>query len=344
MRILIVEVNWLGDVLVSTPAIKALRGKFPDSFIACLIVPRVKEVLKGNPNIDRLIVYDEAGLHKGLFGKIGLVRELRENNFDLAVLFHRSFTRAMIVYAAGIPERLGYSTLKRKYLLTKPLPMPDKDSSHRVDYYLDLVKPLGCGTQDRFYEFFTSADDEEYIESFLEREGIVPGDFVVCLNAGGNWFPKRWPKENFALLADRLINEYKAKVIFSGSEQDVELVEEILRQMTYKPVIAAGYTSLKQSACLFRKADLLISSDSGPLHIAAGVGANIIGLFGPTSHLVTAPIGKGRISSIHKDIVCTVPCYDKKCVENKCMWEISVEDVLAEVGNFLGYKMGVPIP
>ena len=332
MKILIVEVNWLGDVLFSTPAIKALRKKFPDSHIACLIVPRVREILAHNPNINELIINDEKGLHKGLSGNMKLARELKEKKFDMAVLFHRSFTRALITYWAGIPQRIGYSTWKRSLLLTQAIPMPKKDSLHRVDYYLTIVEPLGCDTDDRFYEFFTSEKDNTFIENLLQQEAISAGDFTVCLNPGGNWLPKRWPKEHFARLADRLIAEYQAKVIFSGSNEDVPLIKEIASLMKHPPIITAGKTSVTQSACLFKKAKVVISADSGPLHIAAAVGANIIALFGPTSHLITGPLGRGAIKILHKDIIgCCIPCYDTNCDDNRCMRELSVEEVFSAV-------------
>lgn len=328
MKILIVEVNWLGDVLFSTPAIKALRKKFPDSFIACLIAPRAVEILEGNPYINELIVNDEKGLHSGFWGKLRLAKELRKKKFDLAILFHRSSTRALIAYLAGIPRRVGYATWKRRFLLTEVLSMPEKDSTHRVDYYLDIVKTLGCDSQDRLYEFFTTEEDVRFAQDFLSAEGIARSDFIVCLNPGGNWSPKRWPKENFAGLADKLISGYPVKVVFCGSQNDRELIAEIVSKMSQQPIIAAGRTNLKQLAGIFKRADLVISGDSGPLHIAASLGRDIIGLFGPTSIRVTGPLGRGKIKIMQKDSDCTIPCYDKDCNNNFCMQKITPEDVL----------------
>ncbi|OGX51077.1 MAG: lipopolysaccharide heptosyltransferase II [Omnitrophica WOR_2 bacterium RIFCSPLOWO2_12_FULL_46_30] len=352
MRILIVEVNWLGDVLFSTPAIKALRKKFPDSFIACLIVPRVGEILEGSPYINELIINDEKGLHSGFWGKLRLAKELRKKKFDLAILFHRSSTRALIAYLAGIPRRVGYATWKRRFLLTDCLPMPKKDSTHRVDYYLDIVKALGCDSEDRLYEFFTTEEDVRFARDFLAAEGIARSDFIVCLNPGGNWPPKRWPKENFAGLADKLIGSEQAKVVFCGSQNDRELIADIVSQMSrqpegsslpsdrqsHQPIIAAGRTNLKQLAGIFKRADLVISGDSGPLHIAASLGRDIIGLFGPTSVRVSGPLGRGKIKIMQKDSDCRIPCYDKDCRDNLCMQKITPEDVFSEIKDFLAVK------
>ncbi len=336
MKILIIEVNWLGDVLFSTAAISSLRRRFPESFISCLVVPRVREVLENNPNINEIIINDEDGLHKGLVGSLRLAGQLREKGFDLAVLFHRSFSRTALACLSGIPGRTGYDTWKRHFLLTQALPMPKKDSLHRVDYYLGIVNALECDVRDRGYDFFINKKDEEFADEFFRAQGIAPGDFTVCLNPGGNWYPKRWPKENFTLLADSLIREYGMKVIFSGSPGDVGLVEEIRAKMKEKPVIAAGKTTLKQSAAIFKKANLTVSADSGPLHIAAAVGANVIALFGPTSAAITGPIGKGRITIIQKQVDCQIPCYDTECNDNRCMRAITVSDVIEEVNKYLG--------
>lgn len=352
MKILIVEVNWLGDVLFSTPAIKALRQQFPASHITCLIVPRVKEVLANNPYINELMINDCDGIHKGFSGKVRLIRELREKKFDRAVLFHRSFTHAALTFWAGIPKRAGYSTWKRSFLLTDRAPMPKKDSLHRVEHYLGIAAVLGANRKDALYEFFTLEDDERYIKKMLQDEGISSGVVTVCLNPGGNWFPKRWPKEYFSRLADRLIDECKAKVILSGAKADIQIVTEIANGMKNKPVIAAGKTTLQQSAALFKEADAVVSADSGPLHIAAGVGANVVALFGPTSALITGPRGKGKIRLIQKDSAalnahrenhlltqaCRVPCYDEKCNDNRCMRVITVDEVFTSVRELLPVK------
>ncbi len=331
MKILIIEVNWLGDVLFSTAAIRSLRRRFPESFISCLIVPRVREVLEDNPNINEIIINDEDSLHKGLMGSLRLAGQLREKGFDLAVLFHRSFSRTALACLSGISRRIGYDTWKRHFLLTQAVALPKKDSLHRVDHYLGIVRALGCDISERGYDFFIVRQDEEFTDEFFKKEGLKENDFVVCLNPGGNWYPKRWPKENFALLADILIRECGMKVIFSGSQGDIGLVDEIRAKMKEKPVIAAGKTTLKQSAAIFKKANLTVSADSGPLHIASAVGANVIALFGPTDPAITGPIGKGKVVIIQKQIDCRIPCYDLNCNDNRCMRAITVSDVIEEV-------------
>ncbi len=336
MKILIVEVNWIGDVLFSTPAIRALKEKFPNSSISVLALPLTLDVLKGNPYINEIIVNDEEGRHQGFSGKLKLIRELRNKKFDLAVLFHRSVTRAAITWLSGILRRVGYAKYRTGFFLTDPIPMLPRDSSHRVDYYLGIVKNLGCDIKNRFYELWVSPQDEAWVDNFLkDKGGEGSSDFMVCLNPGGNWAPKRWPKENFSCLADLLIKELGAKVIFTGSKGDLELVRSIKQDMKLMPIIASGETNLKQLACLFKRAKIVVSGDSGPLHIAAAMGANVLALFGPTSPQITAPLGKGKIAVIRRDSECPIPCYTADCADNTCMRNITPQEVLVAIRELL---------
>jgi len=327
-KILIVNVNWVGDVLFSTPLIRAAREQYPDAFIACLVVPRCKEVLELNPNLDEIIINHEESIHKGLIGRLKLIAYLRSKKFDTAILLHRSLMRALVVYLAGIRQRIGYYTRKRAFLLTEAVPPPTEDV-HRVDYYLNLAKAAGITASDRNYEFFISDEDKRSARVLLEKEDVLERDTQIVINPGGNWGPKRWPKENFSALADKLAAIYKAKIIITGAKKDIPLAEAIAKGMKTKPVITCGRTSLKELASIFSAASLVIANDSGPMHIAVSLGVNTIALFGPTSPLITGPIGRGRYEVLHKSKECLVPCYNMSCVSYRCMNEIKVEDVLA---------------
>ncbi len=170
-RILIVEVNWLGDVLFSTPFIRALRNNFPQAYIACMAVPRCREVLEGNPNINEIIIYDEAGRHKGIFGKARFVSQLKKYNFDTVFLLHRSFTRTLLCFLAGIPGRIGYGFIKRNFLLTKIIRCP-KEALHRADFYLGLLKSQGLSADDKGCDFFISQKDLNWAQDYLNNEGL----------------------------------------------------------------------------------------------------------------------------------------------------------------------------
>ncbi|MCM8763343.1 MAG: glycosyltransferase family 9 protein, partial [Candidatus Omnitrophica bacterium] len=222
------NVNWLGDVLFSTAALRNIRYNFSDSYIACIVPPRCYPVLKGNPHLDEIIVFDEKDIHRSLASKVRFILKLKNKNFDTVFLFHRSLTRALITFLAGIPERIGYSTPKRQFLLTKKIPLAGKDSCHRIDYYLGLIEKAGLRVEDRYLEFFIEEKDQNFIDEFLKTHHISKADFLVGINPGGNWLPKRWPKDYFARLCDRLIQDFQAKVVLLGAESDRDLAKDII--------------------------------------------------------------------------------------------------------------------
>ncbi|MFA5410562.1 MAG: lipopolysaccharide heptosyltransferase II [Candidatus Omnitrophota bacterium] len=331
-RILIFNVNWLGDVLFSTAAIRNIRRNFPQSFLACVIPSRCYPVLKGNPHLDEIIIFDDDDRHKGIVAKLNFVKFLKGKNFDTAFLLHRSFTRALLCRLAGIPSRIGYYTRKRAFLLTQGILPPAKDSLHRIDYYLNILEKAGLRLEDRYLDFFTGDEDTASVDSFLSKNSVGKGDFLAVINPGGNWLPKRWPKEYWALLADKLIHKLNAKVIVSGSVSDIPLAQEIKNLMKDKPLLACGVFNLKQLGALAKKADLFITADTGPLHIANAVGAKkIIALFGPTSPAVTGPYPSANVIVIQKKVGCRIPCYAIDCKNNHCMKAITPEEVFEKI-------------
>ncbi|MEA3560218.1 MAG: lipopolysaccharide heptosyltransferase II [Candidatus Omnitrophota bacterium] len=330
MRILIFEVNWRGDVLFSTPAIRAIRKKYPDSFITALVVPRCREILEQNPNIDEIVIYNEHRGHRSLLGKLSLIRQLRRRQFDLAFIFHRSFTRALMIYLAGIPGRIGYNIKRRGFLLTQKVELP-RGKIHKVEYFLNMVRKAGIKTETRFYEFYISQEDKNWASRALDEKGINNKDFLVILNPGGNWKPKRWLVDRFAELADKLVKVYDAKIVITGASKDEHLAEAIANLAKAGLVSFCGKTDLKRLGALLEKANLIISGDSGPLHIGVALGVKAIALFGPTSPDTTGPYGKGEYSIIWKDVGCEVPCYNLSCNDYRCMKAITAEDVMRAI-------------
>lgn len=330
-RILIFNVNWLGDVIFSTAVIRNVRRNFPDSFIASVVPSRCYHILKDNPNLDEIIIFDERDRHKSLIEKIRFIKLLKRKKFDVVYLLHRSMTRALICFLAGIPERVGHTSKKRGFLLTKKIKPPDENKMHRLDYYLDVIEKAGLRIEDRYTEFFVRDEDLKFAEEFL-RKNNLQRQFVVALNAGGNWLPKRWPKENWALLADKLIEELDVRIVFTGGPLDTKLVKEIEGLMRNKPVSACGLFNLKQMGAFLKKVDVFVTADSGPLHIANAVGAKkIITIFGPTDPLVTAPYPLKNIILLQKDVGCEIPCYKVECPHSRCMKAVTPEEVFEQI-------------
>ncbi|MDD2731209.1 MAG: lipopolysaccharide heptosyltransferase II [Candidatus Portnoybacteria bacterium] len=337
-RIIIFNVNWVGDVLFSTAVVRNVRRNFPDSYICCAVPSRCYQVLKGNPNIDEIMIYDDKERQKSLFAKFDFVKALRYKQFDMAILLHGSMTRALLCRLADIPERIGYDTKKRGFILTKKIPLPKKDSLHRIDYYLNIIEKAGLRIEDRYLEFFVDEEDMAFVDNFLEKNGI-PSErqLIIGINPGGNWMPKRWPRENWVSLVKLLSERLGADIIITGGRQDQQLAGKIREESNYKPLIACGVFNLKQSAALFKKIGVFISADSGPMHIANAVGAkHIIALFGPTDPLITGPFPLKNVKLLQKDTGCKIPCYEVNCKDNRCMKAISPEEVFSCVEEVLG--------
>jgi len=331
-RILIFNVNWLGDVLFSTATIRNIRYNFPDSFIACIIPSSCYPVLKGNPNLDEIIIFDEKDRHRGIIGKLSFIQYLKRRKFETVFLLHRSFTRALICRIAGIPQRIGYYTKKRHFILTKTIIPPKKDTVHRIDYYLNIIEQAGLKVEDRFLDFFISEEDAKNADRLLQKKQIKKDDFLVAINPGGNWLPKRWLKEYWAMLSDKLIRDFGAKVVITGGHKDIELAEEIKGLMKEKPVIACGMLNVKGFAALCKRLDLFITADTGPLHIANSMGVKkIIAVFGPTCPDITGPYPAKNVVILQKDIGCRIPCYKVNCNDNRCMKAITPDEVIAQV-------------
>lgn len=338
-RILIFNVNWLGDVVFSTAAIRNLRRNYPDSFIACIVPSRCYPVLKGNPCLDEIIIFDEKDRHRSIFAKLKFIRQLKSKKFDTVFLLHRSFSRAAICFLAGIPQRIGHYTKKRGFLLTKKIIPPPENSIHRLDYYLDVIEKAGVRIEDKFPDFFIPEEDAKFVEDFLVKNSVKENDLLAVLNPGGNWLPKRWPKEYWAQLADKLIKELGAKVIFTGSLHDKALVSGIKESMIGKPVSTCGIFNLKQLGALARRSDIFITADSGPLHIANAAGAKkIVAIFGPTDQSVTAPYPLKNVTILQKDVGCKIPCYAVDCKDNRCMKAVTAQEVLEQARLFAKSK------
>ncbi len=330
-KILVVNVNWLGDVVLSTPVFKALKQCHPQSEITCLGVPRVREILECCPDVDQIIVYDEKGKHKYFLGKLGIVNEMKAKKFDKVFLLHRSSTRAFLMHTAGIPERIGFAGKKGQNFLTQKVSLSSNDL-HRADEYLYLLEGLGYKIKDRNSELLIDEKIDDEIESILLARGINPDDVMVVINPGGNWDLKRWPFERYALLIDKIVKDCGVKVVISGAGGDRALVSAIMGRMKSKCTNLSGHLNLKQLIGMLKRANVLVSGDSGPIHLASSVGTTVVGLFGPTSPERTGPRGNGKKVYLRKDVGCNKnPCYFLECPKNVCMQSITVDEVLSAV-------------
>jgi lipopolysaccharide heptosyltransferase II len=331
-NILVSIPNWLGDAVFSTPVFKVLKENDPGSRLTAFCVPRVQDVLGLCPYVDETIVYDEDDQDRPLFAKIAMIRKLAQKQFNMVLVLRPSFTRSLMFLLAGIPRRIGYSSKPGAVLLTRSLELNGNDGLHRADIYLRLLETEGLKVTSREPRLTVSVDQLSRVGSLLKARGLKLGESYAVLNTGGNWDLKQWPWERFAELAGRITREMGIRIVLPGAAKDLERVTMIAQRSGVAPVVIAGSTDMMELAAVMAGAEFVVSADSGPLHLAAAVGANVVGIFGPTRPEITGPHGAGRVAVIQKDVRCNrAACYYLECPDNRCMKSVLVEDVLEEI-------------
>lgn len=329
-RFLVVGVDWLGDALFMTPVFRALKTRWPGSFVAVTTASRNLPVLSRCSYLDEVRAYDEVPFFLGLPEQFRLSRWMASRRFDTVFFLHRSFTRALAARSAGIPERVGFRNTKRDALLTRLLD-PPAASLHRIDAYLSVLSPLGIETAGRHPEARALPEDSrEWLGAVSRHAGWSAGDPYVVLHPGGNWDLKRWPAGHFAELAGRLAAQ-GTRVAVCGSAHEAHLGERIVARWkgTGKEVVSfCGKTGFGGLVGMLGGARLVVSNDSGPLHLAAALGAPVLGLFGPTLPDITGPVsGNAAARTLHRDWGCELPCYFGRCVNRVCLDRLTVDEV-----------------
>jgi len=336
-RILVVLPNWYGETLFATPFLRALRQQAPAAFIATLGWPQCREILLHNPHINELLDYDERGAHRSLVGKWRLVATLRVGRFDTAFILRKSLSRTMLVAAAGIPTRVGFANPKSDWLLTRRVPSA-KGPRHKASTYWPLLEAVGLSVLPGPYEYTVSDDERQAARQWQSAQRVENGRPIVVLHPGANWPHKRWAPERFAALGDRLAQSQHAHVIITGGPKDVPLARTIQQAMHQPATVIAGQTTLRQLAALLEQAQLLVSNDTGILHVAAALGRPVVALYGPTSPSLTGPLGEPqRIAVVHHPDCCPrVPCYQPDHPPHPGMDAITVDEVYQASCQLLG--------
>jgi heptosyltransferase-2 len=324
-KMLIRGPNWIGDAVMCTPALAALRSGFPHAQMILLVNATIAQLLKNNPHLDRIWVYDKAGEHQGLVGKFKLSQELSRESYDMAVLFQNAFEAALLAKLAKIPIRYGYPTDGRGLLLTHRAPLP-KAACHQVEYYLHLLSPLGLNGDSKRLWLATTDSENEAARQYIRSQGM-DGEAVVGINPGATYgAAKRWPTERYALLADRLIESQKVRIVIFGGPGEEGLGHAISSQMRYPALVLSGRLTVRELMAMIRQCALLITNDSGPMHIAAAFGIPLVAIFGPTDPQTTSPLGEKSLL-LRKSVDCS-PCLLRECpIDHRCMTRMTVDEV-----------------
>ena len=330
-RILIARTDRIGDVLLSTPVFRAVREVCPTSHIAILVRPYAEDIVSGNPYIDEVIVYDKDGIHKSWLGTFLFALRLRRKKFDTAIILHPTNRIHIITALAGIPARIGFNK-KLGFLLTKKIPHTKQfGEKHEMEYTLDVIRAVGIRPSHKVLYFPISRNICKKMEGYLGKTNVGGGGIFVAINPSASCPSKRWPIDYFARLADELVERAGAKIILISAADDKIYASEMLGKMKHKEALDfSGRTTVAELGALLRHCSLLISNDSGPVHIAAAVGTPVISIFGRMDPGLSPtrwkPLGENCIT-FHKDVGCR-PCLAHRCkIGFKCLSTIGVEEI-----------------
>ena len=333
-RILVRGPNWLGDAVMCEPALRGLRKLFPDAQIALLVKPAVAELFVGHPALTRILTYDSKGCHAGLPGKWALAGQLRRQGFDLAVLFQNAFEAAFLSFLAGVPRRYGYATDGRSLLLSDSVAVPDRRMLvHQVRYYWDLLKPLGLTGDPPAPELVVFPQEEEAMAGRFAKGGLTATDVVIGINPGSTYGgAKRWLPERFAEVTDRLSRTIRespgrqVSVVIFGAAGEEPLGQEIAERLPLPALVLSGATTIRELMAALKRCAMLLTNDTGPMHIASAFQVPVVAIFGPTDWRTTSPFGNAH--AIVRQPVDCAPCLLRECpIDHRCMTRVTVDQV-----------------
>ncbi|MCA1592294.1 MAG: lipopolysaccharide heptosyltransferase II [Acidobacteria bacterium] len=335
-RVVVRGANWVGDAVMTVPALRELRRVLPGAHITLATRAWAEGIFDGAEFLDDLLLVDRSA--RGVRALIRQAREWRARRFDLALLLPNAFEPALVAAAARVPFRVGYATDGRRAMLTHPLTIPDwRGRRHEVFYYLNLVAELerlltgasDVEAREPRIELIVSETRRREARELLRGSGARPDRPLVALCPGStNSRAKRWPAASYAALADLLIDEMGADVLLVGAGEEREVSDEVAARMRRRPIVLTGQTELAQMVAVLCVADLLVTNDTGPAHIVAALGRPVVVIFGPTNPHTTRPFS--TLAEVVREPPVCAPCMLRDCpIDHRCMTAISPAEVFA---------------
>ncbi|MGQ9610236.1 MAG: lipopolysaccharide heptosyltransferase II [bacterium] len=328
--------GWIGDMILLTPALHAIRDQFPHANISMLVLPLVQELMERNPYIDEVIIYDKHNTNKGMRQMMKIGNQLKSRQFDISVILHpNSISSIFLSHIARIP----------KCIYGKNILMKRAKKIHEVKRYLNIVSSIANTENYDQLEFWGITEDEI---NFAKNIINIQNNPIIGINISTTWHSKQWEIENFTRLIELLIKQFDAKILLTGGKDDIALGNKVLSKILAKENLPeykdgsilnlVGITTIIQLGAIIKCCDLYITADSGPMHISAALGVPTIALFGPTDPARHGPYGKNNMV-IKKDMSCS-PCYKRECKmkSNACMKVIRPEDVFESVKRYTGLR------
>lgn len=333
-RILLIKPSSLGDIVHAMPTLAALCERFPQAEVTWLVKRQwasLVEVIEG--------VEQVCAVEQGLMGWLGQVPDLRAARFDLVVDLQGLFRSGAMAWLTGSDRRVGFANAREgsPYCYTQRVAVPT-GSMHAVDRYLLVAEALGAArpTQPRF-DFIDRAEDRQAVEALLAAVGLATGAAWIAMNVSARWETKRWPPQHFAEAADRLADAQGFPIVFMGGPAERPETRAVMARMRTKAVDLTGQTPVGLLPSLLRRAAVLVTNDSGPMHIAAAVGTPVVAMFGPTDPVKTGPYGPGHVV-LSNPVECR-PCFRRECsraVTLECLTGVTSEHVVHAVQQQLG--------
>lgn len=323
---------------MATPVLSALRKAYPEAEITAMSRISSCELLEGDPDIDELFCFRRAGIFVRHSERRNIIEKLRGGKYDLGILLTNSFSSAWWFWQGKVKYRLGYDGRGRGMFLTHNPPFPEKKKQqHLVHTYLDLLAPLGINTKGFSPRLYLQPKEIEDAKSVLHTYGIRENHKIVGINPGAAYgSAKCWLPERFKEVAQKLLKDPDVYILFFGDQVSAPLVKEICSGLSERVINLAGVTSLRQLSCLIRICDVLLTNDSGPMHMASALHTPLVALFGSTNEVLTGPYNGGHV--IHKHVDCS-PCYQRTCpIDFRCMKSITVEEVYERIYKILENK------
>lgn len=326
-RILVRGVNWVGDTVLSYPTVQRLKTAFPDCHLAILIPHHLIDLWKTFPYVDEIIPFEKKKGLGSVWKDLEIGLSIRKRRFDLAIILPRSFRSAFQIYWAQIPIRIGYKE-GRSFFLTHPIQRKEEVLRiHRIHYYQKLIEPLEVPEAVPSPKIFLREEDRNWAQQYLGDLGLLNGKVLIGLNPGATYgLAKCWPPSRFGELGRRLFEKWDASVLLFGRKEEQPIANEILGHLKGGGIDLTGRTELLQLAALLERCHLLVTNDTGTMHMATAVGTPVVAIFGSTDINTTGPWGEGH-KVIKKDVPCS-PCLKRVCpTDHRCMELITVDEV-----------------
>ncbi|MCH1430166.1 MAG: lipopolysaccharide heptosyltransferase II [Chlamydiales bacterium] len=335
-KVLLRMPNWIGDFVMATPLIKDIKSEFPDCHLTLLLSKGFAGLVEADDLVDEVIA---APSLRGLLSnsvKQDVFSEIRSKGFDVNILTTNSFSSALQSWQSDIPLRVGFKNEFRSFFLSHPINFPhNKQKQHLVKTYKKLLSPFGIAESSTKPYLNISTQSLDDARKLLSEYGINPGEHTILgINPGAAYgSAKCWPQERFAEVAKRLSENEHTRILFFGAPEQKGMIDHICSQQNDKVINLASKTNLSQLIALIKLSDIMLSNDSGPMHLSYALETPVVAVFGSTNDTATGPYCFGRV--IHKRVSCS-PCYLRKCpIDFRCMRSITADEVCHTLSVFL---------